>query len=314
VQLGRRQRALPQRRRDARPDACGSRGGVARAGGQVEVGEPEIELLRGALHERRERRHCAVRPDRRGAQRSGRHELGIRVELRMQRAVDLEVAHPLDPTRRIRLAQQVHELVADAGAGDGRERLGGHGLPREALRLGVELEAEPGGVADCTQQPGRVVEEAAVVEHADRGHRHVGHAAAGVVEVADVVAGEPDRHRVDREVAAREVLGERRGRYPRQLAGRVVGLLPRAREVVGPDRGHDGRRAEALVLPRLAPKPVGDRARGRASIALDGDVHVVRVGPAQEVAHGAADEIGRRKPLERRQQPLHSGHAPDALP
>ena len=59
---------------------------------------------------------------------------------------------------------------------------------------------------------------------------------------------------------------------------------------------------------------VGDLARGRASIALDGYVQVDGVGAAQQVAHGAADEIRRRKPLERREQPLHAGQKPHALP
>jgi hypothetical protein len=39
----------------------------------------------------------------------------------------------------------------------------------------------------------------------------------------------------------------------------------------------------------------------------------VRVRAAKQVAHAAPDEIRRRKALERGQQPLHSGHAPDAL-
>ena len=63
----------------------------------------------------------------------------------------------------------------------------------------------------------------------------------------------------------------------------------------------------------LAAEPVRHRARRRAGIALDGDVHVVRVRAAQQIAHPAAHEKGRRQPLERGQQPLHARQAPDAL-
>ncbi len=73
------------------------------------------------------------------------------------------------------------------------------------------------------------------------------------------------------------------------------------------------RRAEALVLTRIAPEPLGERPCHRASIPLDGHVEVHRVRAAKQVADGAAHEVGSRKPGESGQQPLRAGQAPDAL-
>ena len=238
----------------------------------------------------------------------------VRVELGMQRAVDLEVAHPLDPRGRVGLAQQVHELVADAGAGHGREGVGRHRLSGQALGLRIELEPEPGRVAHRAQQARGVVLEAALVEHAHDALLQVGDAPARVVQMAEVVPGQAQRHRVDGEVAAAEVLVQRRGLHTRQLTGGVVGLPPRAREVVG------ALPVSTVAVPKRSysraplPEPVGHGARRRARVSLDRDVHVDRIRPAQQVAHAATHQIGRRKPLEGRQKPLHAGHAPDALP
>ncbi len=230
-----------------------------------------------ALDERRQRRHAAIRADRGRAQRGGRHQLRVRVELRVQRAVDLELAHPLDRPPHLRLAEQLHEIGPDPLAGDGRQRVRGHRLARQALGLRLEPELEPGRVADGAQEARGVVEEAAVVEHADEPGLEVGEAAERVVQVPEVVPGEPDGERVHGEVAAPEVLRQRRRRRPRQRARRLVGLLP---------AWWQGGRCPSGVMTSavpnrsysrdLAAQPVGHRAGRRASVALDGHVDVLR--------------------------------------
>ena len=232
AQLRRRVLALAEGLRDPRRHARGPRGRVALVGQQVQVGEPQVELLGRALDQRGERAHPAVGADRRRAERRRGHQIGVGVEVGMERGVDLEVAHQLDPGRRVRLAEQVHQLVADPRSGDGGERIAGDRLARQPLGLRLEREAEPRGVAHRAQEPGGIVEEAAVVHHADRLRVEVAEPAVRVVQVPEVVAREPDRHRVHGEVAAAEVLGERRGlRHARQLARRVVRLLPRGGEM-----------------------------------------------------------------------------------
>ena len=67
------------------------------------------------------------------------------------------------------------------------------------------------------------------------------------------------------------------------------------------------------MLARHAAEPLGERTGDRARVALDGNVDVHGVGAAQQVAHGPAHQVGGREPVERRQQPLHSGHAAQAL-
>jgi hypothetical protein len=129
----------------------------------------------------------------------------------------------------------------------------------------------------------------------------------------EVVAGETHRHGVDGEVSTPQVVGQWRRGHARQLARRVVDLLPGGREVVCGSRDLDGRGPEALVLARVAPEPLRHRPPDRARIALDGDVDVVRHRPAQEVADRAAHEVGGLEPLERREQPLHARHAPHPL-
>ena len=93
-----------------------------------------------------------------------------------------------------------------------------------------------------------------------------------------------------------------------QRAGRVVGLAAGGGEVEG--RGPPARtvgRAEALVLARVPPSRSRQLPRRRARVALHRQVEVHRTAAQQQVAHGAAHEVGGRQALERRQQPLHPG-------
>ena len=58
----------------------------------------------------------------------------------------------------------------------------------------------------------------------------------------------------------------------------------------------DGRSAEARVLARAAAGAVRDSASRRTRIALNRDVHVDRLGAAEQIAYGPAHRVGRRKP------------------
>ena len=206
TQLRRRVLALPQSRRDPRRHARGARGGVALLRGQVQVREPEVELLGRLLDQGGERRDAAVGPDRNGPQGGRRHQIGIRLELGVQRSVDLQIPHAPDRGGRVELAQKIHQLVPDPGARHGREGVARRGLASETLRLRVEREAQPHRIAHRPQETGGIVEEAAFVQHSHEASVHVGQAAGRVVEVTEVVAREAHRHGVDREVAPPEVV------------------------------------------------------------------------------------------------------------
>ncbi len=104
------------------------------------------------------------------------------------------------------------------------------------------------------------------------------------------IAGQRHRHRVDREVAAGEVGGERRRADLGERAGVSVGLAARRRQVDLEAVDAHGRGVEALVGAHLPTEPPGQLAH----LALDGDVDV------RPLAGQAADRARRRRPDRRR--------------
>ncbi len=184
----------------------------------------------------------------------------------------------------------------------------------EHLGVRVEAESQPRLEPHTAQEPGRVVAEALVVKHAQQTGVEVGEPTVRIVEVAQIVALEADRHGVDREVATGEVLAKRGRLHPRQGARLVVGLLARGDQVDLHVADPDDRRAEALVLAHLAAEPVGERTRHQRGVALHDEIRpAVGQLAAQQVPHPASDEVGRGQPDQRRQQALHAGQAADSL-
>ena len=107
-----------------------------------------------------------------------------------------------------------------------------------------------------------------------------------------VAVGEADRHRVDGEVPARQVLLERRAELDRgQRPGPLVALAARAGDVEGELAGADRRGPEALVDDQLPADPLGREACDRRRVALDDEVELARDLPAQRVAHRAPDDV-----------------------
>ena len=134
---------------------------------------------------------------------------------------------------RRRLAQQQPQLVAQAVAGDGRAQRG----VDQRRRARVRRELEPRGVADEPQHPRRVVDERALVEDAQHAVLEV-LARPGPVRPRAVEHGHG--HRVDREVAARQVVLDARAQLDlRQRARPRVALAARARQVEGELAGAD---------------------------------------------------------------------------
>ena len=118
---------------------------------------------------------------------------------------------------------------------------------------------------------------------------------------------EPHRDRVDGEVAAREVLGDRRAELDlRQRTRLLVALAPRGGEV---DDAARGRGAEALVQQRLLPQ----QPRHLGGVALDHQVEVARVAAEQRVTHRAADHPHARDVLEGVEQLPCAGCLPQPL-
>ena len=163
-----------------------------------------------------------------------------------------------------------------------------------ARRDGLVVHPEPVAVlvADRAEDPGRVVDERAVVEDPDAPGLEVLAAAERVDEPAEVLAFQGDGHRVDREVAAVEVVVDRARLDAREHRGRVVGLAARGDDVdalvvaVEDDRG-----PELPMRADTAVELLRQRLRQCDRIAFDHDVDVEARLAEQDVAHRAADEV-----------------------
>ena len=167
----------------------------------------------------------------------------------------------------------------------GEHALGRHPLDRRGVarhlgrRRGLELEVELDREAAGPQGPQRVLGQRGGGHHPHPPRREVGTAR---VRVEQLAAAQRLGHRVDREVARRQVGGDV------AVAQRDEVDVP---ALVAP---HDPPGAE---LPREAERRAARRARdagrGLARVARHGDVEVARGTPQQPVAHRAADEPGR---------------------
>jgi hypothetical protein len=200
-------------------------------------------------------------------------------------------AQAQDAGHRVAAGQQLQHLVEDARRRHVLEQLG-QARDRHARRL-VDLEAELGRDAHRAQHAHRVlpVTPLGVADHAQPAALDVLHA---VVKVDHRFVGRVVVQRVDGEVAPRGVVGLRAehvvGEHP---AVRIDRLLAAGSGAKG---GHFDRfRAEHHVH---EPEAAADDDRA-PEVRLDllgrgigGDVEVLRRHADQQVAHGAADEVG----------------------
>jgi hypothetical protein len=107
------------------------------------------------------------------------------------------------------------------------------------------------------------------------------------------LAGDRERHRVDREVAAGEVVRDSRRADGREGAGPLVGLGTGRRQIDrrAPDAGR--RRAEAVVHPRAGIEPPRER-KDRTGLGLDREVDVDPILPQDQITDSATDQEHRQ--------------------
>ena len=123
----------------------------------------------------------------------------------------------------------------------------------------------------------------------------------------ELAVGQPDGDRVDAEVAAREVLGDRRAELDVGQRTRMrVALAPRRGEVDGAGRV---RGPEALVDDRAVAEPL----RGGRRVALHHEIEVARVAPEQRVADRAAHHPDARQVRQGVEHGRRAGHLPQPL-
>jgi len=103
--------------------------------------------------------------------------------------------------------QDGQQLAAKAGSADAFEV--GEVAPQQALRGGLEAEAEPALVAETSEHARRIVLEAAIMEDAETPRRQVLLPAVRVQQAAGLSSRQGEGHGVDGEVAARQVSVDR---------------------------------------------------------------------------------------------------------
>ena len=190
------------------------------------------------------------------------------------------------------LPEQLLELVAQARGGKLADQVHLDAGAGEAGRVPVHAEAVAVLVADRAEEPGRVVDEGQRVQDAHDSGLEVRPAAEEVDEVAERVALQRDGHRVDREVAAEEVLAQRGALDPGQRGRTVVELgAGRGHVDARPVAGDHDRGAELLVRDGPAAERRRERAAERDAVPLDGDVEIEGRLVQEDVADGAADEV-----------------------
>src|ERR1700694_2485137 len=83
----------------------------------------------------------------------------------------------------------------------------------QASRRAPQVEPEPAGISDGSEDARRVILKAALVQHANYATAKVRLAKIWVNQLPYPRSGQLERHRVDRKIAAREIVAESGGRY-----------------------------------------------------------------------------------------------------
>src|SRR5262249_36873147 len=119
-------------------------------------------------------------------------------------------------------------------------------------------------------------------------------AASEGVEQPDPARGrEAERHRVDREVAPREVFGDRRGPDGWKSARTCIGLSSSRREVQSVSGRSDSRRSKPAMDPDGSAQLLRDLPSQRYGIPLDGEIQIAYRLPEEQIPHRSPHEIER---------------------
>ncbi len=183
------------------------------------------------------------------------------------------------------------QLIAQTGSGEAGGASLLDGTREQLCRVRLQRELQAQYEAHGTKHPGRVILKAALMQHAKLPRLHVRLAVMRIDEAAEALRIERHRHRIRGEVAAREILRQRRGLDDRQRSGARVGLGARTCDVKLPpisEHQRGGHEAAGLVHTRV--ETLGQGVGDGLDRALHGDVEVRRLPPEQEVAHRATDE------------------------
>ena len=162
----------------------------------------------------------------------------------------------------------------------------------QPCRVLLEAEAMTCLVPDATEDAGRVVDERQVVEDAQNTRVEIRAPAVRIDEPAEILGAQRRGHRVDREVAAEEVLAQAGPLDRRKRTRRVVELGPRRDDVHALAVAvRDDRRPESSMWRRTTIEGIGQGVCESDRVTFDRDVDVEARLAEKDVANRAADEI-----------------------
>ncbi len=213
---------------------------------------------------------------------------GQRRQLRQHDGGEAGIDEQGQPEPGVRRAHQLDQLVAHPLRGDDLDPLGhvAHRADHRVVDGEAELRREPGGPHHPQRVVGeRVLRPARCLDHA------VGEVDHAAVRVFEVSARHPHRHRVDGEVPAAQVAGERVAEVDDRLArGGVIGLGPVRRHL-----DHEVALA-AADRPEVAPHvpvrvaPLLEDLLGLLGPGRRREVEVVVLPTEHRVAHRPTDQ------------------------
>ena len=219
-------------------------------------------------------------------------EPGQRGVLRRQAPVD-RTQHALvsgcrESNGRSFLVEDALQLVPDPVA---LYRVQVTNVPAERRqRIGLDREIEPCAVTHSSQDARGIVHEALWMERTDHTVLQVASPAVRVDQRPPRSRRKRDGHRVDGEVAARQIVGQRAGRYLGKRPGSQVPLVPRRGDVHGRvtyvelEGAELGRRCNSAV--QLG----GQGSNARIRKPNSREVEIVGGQPEQQVPDRASDQ------------------------
>ena len=235
----------------------GRTAGVAQSSDEDRIADRKSEVAAGRVFERARQGAAKPRPS---PTRNARARPPIRVHFGQQPAEGAAVAQHREQARRMRLHEAARELLPHALGRKLRELAGRREHAHQPRGFRRHREPEARGEARDAQYAQRVLDERGrdVAKHAGP---KVGLPAVGIDQRALFVA----RHRIDREIAAGEILGERHvGRGEEFEAAITPAVLPlRARQRVFVARVADRGRRESRARRASCPTRRGSRALRR---------------------------------------------------
>jgi hypothetical protein len=151
----------------------------------------------------------------------------------MKESIDPEVGGTLQSAERsVRIYQDLLKVASHPFATEKIESSFGDALSGQPRGASLEGEIEIHGQPEPSQQPRRIIQEGFLVQNAKEARFEILETAEGI-DQPRLRLPEENRHRVDAEIASKEVVFQATGPHTRQLGRAVIGLGTGSHDVYG---------------------------------------------------------------------------------